>query len=139
MHPRTLFTTFYFICNLQVGLVGQSITIHWAAKTCQRETLQLMGLIHQLQRKFSVVYTECDYVTSQKPGFLDCLSNIVSSLVYTSIESLNLLGVEREFSNTLSLSNFHGNIGLQQTKKIYFLKDKCIKLSAVLYIFFRSQ
>jgi len=22
MHPRTLFTTFYFICNLQVGLVG---------------------------------------------------------------------------------------------------------------------
>ncbi len=49
--PGAIFTTVYFIRNLQIGPIGQSVTLQKAGNVCQRQTLQLIGLNCKLRKK----------------------------------------------------------------------------------------
>ncbi len=54
----TAFTTLNFFHNLRIGPISQSVTYIQAGKSCQRQTLQLIGPIRKLRRKRSIMNTD---------------------------------------------------------------------------------
>jgi hypothetical protein len=47
----------YYLWNLQMGPISYSVTLNKSEKICQGQALKLIGPIHKLQRKSSVVNT----------------------------------------------------------------------------------
>jgi len=45
--PGTVFTTLHFLHNLSMGPLSQSVTLQWAKKACQEQTLYLIGFIRK--------------------------------------------------------------------------------------------
>jgi hypothetical protein len=39
MVPETIFTTIYFLCNLQMGPISQSVAFHWAERITVTNTI----------------------------------------------------------------------------------------------------
>ncbi len=53
--PGAVFTTLHQLQILQMGPISQSVILHLTEKTCQGQTLYLIGPIRKLKRKGSVV------------------------------------------------------------------------------------
>ncbi len=48
--PGAVFTTLYFLRNLQISPISQCVTLHNARKACQGQTLKLIEPIHKLNK-----------------------------------------------------------------------------------------
>ncbi len=72
MTPSTVIRTLHFLCTLEMGQIIQSFTLQKAIKVCQGQTLQLIGSIHKLQRKWRVapgtVFTTLHFLCNLQMG-----------------------------------------------------------------------
>ncbi len=69
MAPATLFTTLHFLCQLRMGAISQSVTLHQARKACQRQAFQLIVPICKLRRKKFYEYGPRDCIGSPSFSF----------------------------------------------------------------------
>ncbi len=59
---EAVFTPLHFICDSQMGLKSKTVKVHQAGKAYQGQTVKPIGLIHKLQRKWSVVNSASETV-----------------------------------------------------------------------------
>jgi hypothetical protein len=82
--PQTIFSTFHFCLNLWMDLISKIVCSKQAFLTLCNVTLSLIGLIHKLQRKWSVVNTATG--VNVVKHFQNNFSNFLQARSFQSIQ-----------------------------------------------------